>query len=189
MIGVEAAAVSAVASGVLKIVGNKLAPLVIERYSSVVGVTKDVEELRILVEEINSWLERAQGQVMWDDATLNWLKQLKDVAYAVDDVIDEFQLKAEKHDSGGENGSGTVSKYMCTKLKSLNFQCNMANKIKSIKRSFAAIVKQRTDFSAIANSIPQVGHPIIDMNETAANMPFLPNVDVALVLGRDQEKH
>ena len=77
MASVEAAALSTVISRILKIVGSKLAPLVIKRYTSIVGVTKDVKDLQLLVEEINSWLERAEYQVMGDDASLNWLKQLK----------------------------------------------------------------------------------------------------------------
>jgi hypothetical protein len=55
----EAPILSAAISGTLKIVLNKLAPLVIRKYSSVVGVKRDLEELQSLAEEINSWLERA----------------------------------------------------------------------------------------------------------------------------------
>ncbi|XP_062182281.1 disease resistance protein RGA2-like isoform X2 [Phragmites australis] len=175
----------AVVSGILKIVGNKLAPLIIKKYSSMVGVKKDLQELQDLVEEINYWLETIGDKAMGSGPSLNWLKQLKDVSYDVDDVVDEFQLKTEKHDACGDGS--IVSKYLCTKPKSLIFQCNAAKKIEAIKRRFAVIVKQRTDFSAIANSLP-VGHPFSDMNETTANMPSLPIVDVASVLGREQEK-
>jgi hypothetical protein len=148
MTGVEAAAISSVASGILKIVANKLAPLVTRKYSSIVGVEKDLQELQVLVEDINYWLESAGYQALDDDASVSWFKQLKDVAYAVDDVVDEYQLKAERNDASGDGGF--VSRYMCRKPESFIFQCKAAKKIKAIKKRFAAIVKQRADINIIA---------------------------------------
>ncbi|CAL4995822.1 unnamed protein product [Urochloa decumbens] len=182
MSGMEAA----IASGILKIVSNKLAPLIIKEYSSTVGVKKDLEELQSQLEEINTWLEIAEDKAMGNDPTFNWLRQLKDVVCDVDDVVDEFQLKAEKHDAGGD--VGITSKFMCMKPKSFIFQCKTASKIKSIKKRFAAIVKQRTDYSAITHSL-QVHHPVRHMNKTNLEMPSLPVVDASSVLGRDREKH
>nr|CAB3488930.1 unnamed protein product [Digitaria exilis] len=174
MVGME----SGVVYGMLKIVGNKLAPLVIKEYCSIVGVKKDLQELQGLVEEINSWLETEAGlSSMW----------LKDIAYDVDD-IDEFHLEAEKHDTDGDGGKNIVSKYLCRKPKSFLLQCKAARKIKAIKKRYAVIVMQRTNLSAIANSLP-FGHNVHGINKTTGEMPSLPIVDVAAVLGRDQEKH
>ena len=64
MTGVEAAVVSAIVSGILKNVGNKLAPQLIKKYSSIVGVKKDLQELQVIVEEINSQLERVGDHAM-----------------------------------------------------------------------------------------------------------------------------
>ncbi|CAO2140681.1 unnamed protein product [Urochloa humidicola] len=168
--------------GMLKIVGNKLAPLVIKEYNSIVGVKEDLQELQGLVEEINSWLETATG------LSSMWLKQLKDIAYDVDDIVDEFHLEAEKHYTDGNGGKNIVSKYLCRKPKSFLLQFKAAHKIKVIKKRFAAIVMQRTNFGAIINSLP-VGHHVHGINKTTGEMPSLPVVDVASVLGRDQEKH
>ncbi|XP_062202891.1 disease resistance protein RGA2-like [Phragmites australis] len=184
--GMEAAVLSVAVSGILKIVGSKLAPLLIKEYSSIVGVKKDLQELHTQVLDINNWLEKAGDAVTRNNPSSSWLEELKDVAYAVDDVVDEFQLKAEKHEVCGDGG--IVSKYMFTKPKTFLFQCKVASKIKEIKKRFAAIVKRRTDFSAIANSVP-VDHPAWHINKKNGDMPSLPIVDDALVLGRDQEKH
>ena len=146
MVAMEAAVVT----GILKVVGNKLAPLIIKEYKSVVGVKKDLQELQNLAMQINSWLEE-EG----DGAEGNWLKKLKDVAYDVDDVVDEFQLEAEKKDVNSDGG--TVSTYR-TKPKSFLLQCTAAWKIKDIKKRFAEIVKQRADINAIKNNIPDA-HP------------------------------
>jgi len=183
MTGVEAAAISALVSGTLKVVGNKLAPLLIKEYSSIVGVKEDLQELHDLVEGINFWLEKTAENSIGSTQSFAWLKKLKDISYDVDDVVDEFQLKAEKHDSNGD--SGIVSKYLCTIPKSFVFQCNSANKIKAIKKRFAAIVKQRTNYLAITNSVDP---PVRLTDMRTKEVTSLPNVDEALVVGRDKDK-
>ncbi|CAD6255026.1 unnamed protein product [Miscanthus lutarioriparius] len=187
MTGVEAAAISAVASGILKIVGNKLAPLVIRKYTSTVGVQKDLQELQVLVEDINSWLESAGYQALGDDASFSWFKQLKDVAYAVDDVVDEYQLKAERNDASGDGG--IVSRYMRRKPESFIFHCKAAKKIKAIKKRFATIVKQRANINIIATSLPGGRHSVFHINKTAVGLSSVPAMDAALILGREMEKH
>ncbi|KAJ1273942.1 hypothetical protein BS78_05G024500 [Paspalum vaginatum] len=180
MIGTEGAALS----GMLNILANKLAPLVIKQYSSIVGVAKDLQDLQVLVQDINCWLEKAGYEAMGSDQS--WLRQLKHVAYDVDDIVDEFHLEAEKHESDGANH--IVLKCLITKAKSLVLKCKAANKIQAIKERFAVLVKQRTDFSAIVNSLPG-GHPIPHINRTARAIPTSPTVDETSVRGRDQEKH
>ena len=179
MVGMEAAALSAAITGILKVVGNKLAPLIIKEYSCIVGVKKDLQELQDLVEEINCCLGTARDRATGDAP---WLKKLKQVAYDVDDVVDEFQLKAEKHDTDGDGGS--VFRYVHIKTESFLLQCKAAKNIKQIKKRFAEIVKQRTDLTAI------FGHdPVSHINKTTVNAQTLPVGDEATILGRDQEMH
>ena len=123
----EAAAVSAAVSGMLKLVGNKWAPLVFKEYSSIVGVKEDLRELQDLAQEINSRLESAGDRAMGDAPSL---KKLKEAVYEVDDVVDEFQLKAEKY----EADSGFLSRYLHTQPKAFVFQCKAAKNIKKIKK-------------------------------------------------------
>lgn len=96
----EAALLSSILSGMLKTVGNKLAPLVMKQYSSLVGVREDLQELHGLVEEIKCWLETAGDKAIGNAPSLNWLKKAE-TAYDADDLVDEFHLEAEKHDSKG----------------------------------------------------------------------------------------
>ena len=180
MASIEGAAVSAI----LKILANKLAPLMMKQYSSIVGVTKDLQDLKGRFEDISSWLEKAGCKTTDNDQF--FIRQLKHVAYDVDDIVDEFHLEAEKHEA--EVANNIVSKCLCTKPKSYLFQFKAALKIKAIKKRFDAIVKQRTDFSATVNSLPE-GHPIPHMNRTARAIPIVPNVAVAsIICGSEREK-
>jgi Leucine-rich repeat (LRR) protein len=185
---VEAALLSSALSGMLKIVTNKLAPLLIKEYSSIVGVANDLHELYGLVEEINNWLETVGDTAVRNDLSFNWLKQLKVIAYNVDDVVDEFQMETERYDADVEDSKHIVPKCLRMKTKSLLLQCKAAHKIKAIKKKFAKIVKQRTDFSAIVNSLPAGHHPFHHTNKTVEEIPSVPIIDEASVTGRDQEK-
>ncbi|XP_062202657.1 disease resistance protein RGA2-like [Phragmites australis] len=182
----EAAVLSAAVSGVLKIVGNKLAPLLVKEYSSIVGVNKDLQKLHAQVVEINNWLENKGDKVTRNNPSSSWLKEWKDIAYAVDDVVDEFQLETEKHEVCGDGG--IVYKYTYKNPESIIIQCKAASKVKKIKKRLAEFVKQRTDFSAITNSLLASNSVPCTGKKTGAKLS-LPNVDEASVLGRDQEKH
>ncbi|XP_039855222.1 putative disease resistance protein RGA1 [Panicum virgatum] len=180
MASIEGAAVSAI----LKILANKLAPSMLKQYSSIVGVTMDLQDLKGRFEDISSWLEKAGCKTTDNDQF--FIRKLKHVAYDVDDIVDEFHLEAEKHEA--EVANNIVSKCLCTKPKSYLFQFKAALKIKAIKNRFDAIVKQRTDFSAIVNSLPE-GHPVPHMNRTAKATPTVPNVAMAsIICGREREK-
>ncbi|KAL6653294.1 hypothetical protein ACP70R_008872 [Stipagrostis hirtigluma subsp. patula] len=183
----EASALSAAISGTLKIVGDKLAPLLIKEYSSIMGATKDLQGLHDQVKEINCWLETVGDKSMGSGSSLNWLKQLKDVSYDVHDLVNEFYVEAERHDADGRGGKHSVSKCLCMKPKLFLVQWKTAHKIKAIKKRFSAIVKQRTDFTAIATSLPVVRN-VPGINKIIGEMPLLTNVDETLVLGRDQDK-
>lgn len=162
---------AAVVSGILKFVGNKLAPLLNSQYSSIVGATRDLQELHDLVEEVNNWLE-----TVGDKAPGSWLTKLKYFAYAADSFVDELQLKAQKHDA-----SGIMSKYISIIPKSFVFQ----TKAKAIKNRFAAIVRQIADFSITTNSL-QTGHPVRHINKITGGRTAVSIVN-EIVVGRDQD--
>jgi len=90
----------------LNIVGTKLAPLVTAEVSSIAGVTKDLQELKDLVQGISIWLEKV------DDRPFIWLKELKDAAYDAEDLVNEFDINSEKHDAGGVGEKNAMVKYL-----------------------------------------------------------------------------
>ncbi|CAL4891313.1 unnamed protein product [Urochloa decumbens] len=153
-------------SEILKTLGTKLA-LVIKELSSIAAVDKDLVELQNRVEEINIWLQTIDDHAMRNNQSANWLKRLKDAAYDTEDLVHEFHTEAEKHDS------------------KVVFECKTAHKIKAIKKTFDAIVKERSQYSA--NSMPVV-HPFLHINKTTGEAPLWTNVDEKSIFGRDQVK-
>uniref|UniRef100_A0A0E0RD47 NB-ARC domain-containing protein n=1 Tax=Oryza rufipogon TaxID=4529 RepID=A0A0E0RD47_ORYRU len=151
------------------------------------GVTKDLQELQDLVEEIKSGLQVAGDNAIGNKPPSNWLKKLKDFAYDLEDLVHEFHLQSEKHDTDNDRDKYAVLKYMRTKPKLAMFQLKMANKIKTIKNRFAAIVEQRGDVNTILNAIP-IDHNV-HKNKIISESSLLGNVDDSKIHVRDEEKH
>lgn len=182
--GMEASLVS----GILNIVGNNLAPLVIKEFSSMAGVTKDLQELQDLVEEINNWLQTVGDKAMRNDRSSNWLRKLKDAAYDAEDLVHEFHIEAEKHEENVVGVKNVIVKHFWTKPKSVVFEFKTAHKIKAIKKRFDEIVKGRSCYSTIANSIP-VDRPAQHISKTIGEVPHWTIVDETSIFGRDKEKN
>ncbi|KAJ1266092.1 hypothetical protein BS78_08G124700 [Paspalum vaginatum] len=178
---------AALACSMLKIVGTKLAPLVIKEFGSIEGVTKDLQELQDHVEEINIWLQTVGDKAIRNDRSLNWLKELKHATYDAEDLVNEFYIEADKRDVG-VGVKNTPVKYLWTKPKFSMFEWKTARKIKAIKKSFDAIVKRRSDYSTIANSM-SMDHPVPYTGRTIGEVPLWTIVDETSIFGRDQEKN
>jgi Leucine-rich repeat (LRR) protein len=181
--GIEAALVS----GILNIVRTKLAPLVTKEFSSIAGVTKDLQDLHDLVQEISIWLERVGSRAIGNANSFNWLERLKDTAFDAEDLVNKFHTKYEKHDINVAGDKNVVTKYLWKKPKLIVFECKTAHEIKRIKKRFDEIVKGRSDYSTIANSMP-VDHPVQHLKMITGEVPQWTVVDKTLIFGRDQEK-
>nr|AAN23093.1 putative rp3 protein [Zea mays] len=174
----------ALVSTVLKVLGTKLAPLALKELSSKAGVAKDLQELQDLVEEINNWLQTVGDK----GRSSKWLKKLKEVAYDADDLVHEFHIEAEKQDREITGGKNTLVKYFITKPKATVTEFKIAHKIKKIKNRFDEIVKGRSDYSTIANSMP-VDYPVQHTRKTIGEVPLYTIVDETSIFGRDQAKN
>jgi len=173
-------------SGILKILGDKLVPLVLKELSFIEGVTKDLQEFQALVEDSKSCLQEVGYNRIRSGSAHNWLKQLKDIAYDVEDLVYEFYLKAEKHDTDVDGEKNNLGKYLHRKPKKVLLQCSTAHKIKNIKTRFPAVVKQINDFNVIAKGLLAV--PAQNINKTIGEPSLLLKVGEAKVYGRDDVK-
>uniref|UniRef100_A0ACD5WGD6 Uncharacterized protein n=1 Tax=Avena sativa TaxID=4498 RepID=A0ACD5WGD6_AVESA len=78
-----------------------------------------------------------------------------------------------------------MSNWFCTKPKSVLSRTKMIQEIKEIRKRFVEIVKQRTEFNAIATST-LVSHHVQPTHKTTGEMSILTNI--TNVVGRDEVK-
>uniref|UniRef100_A0ACD5XS15 Uncharacterized protein n=1 Tax=Avena sativa TaxID=4498 RepID=A0ACD5XS15_AVESA len=175
---------AALLTGALKPAADKLVSLIASEFASIIGVTKDLAELQGLFGDITSWVSAVGVEATETGPSPNWLKQLKAVTDDFDDLL--YRLEAEKHKADMNSKNHVMANWCCTKPKSALYQTKMAHEIKEIKSRFAKIVKQRSDFNAIASSTP-VTHHVQPTHRTRGELSILANTTD--VLGRDELKY
>ncbi|KAK9030779.1 hypothetical protein V6N11_032191 [Hibiscus sabdariffa] len=142
---------------------------VLEKLGSLLMIPEEIKqkvELALALEEeigkvtvhfqgIQSVLQDAESKQVKDANVRNWLKRLKDIAYDVDDVLDEWRsakLKPELDKEEKEAENFPLFKKIRRSISSLTFQTmlyyNIASKIKNINQQldWVATEKDRYKF-------------------------------------------
>ncbi|KAM4105732.1 hypothetical protein ACB094_04G014800 [Castanea mollissima] len=110
-----------------------------EHISSVWGFKEEIGKLQVSLTKIQALLHDAEKKQLHDESVKIWLRQLKDVAYEADDVLDEYEYEILR--------------------QKVETQNQMAKRIKTINQSLDEIKKDIPLLGLIAslNPIPQTG--------------------------------
>nr|ACE86396.1 rp3-like disease resistance protein [Sorghum bicolor] len=176
---------AALASGVLKAAGDKLVSLLATEFAAITGVKRDLCQLQDIHADITGWLSAVHDRAIQSETQSHWVVKLKDVAYDIDDILQEVQLEAEKQKMERDDDKSGIAACFCAKPKSFAFRYKMAHKIKAIKVRFAAIVKQRSDFNTL---VPTRDQHVGTRYKTVGEMTWLSKVPESKIPLRDQEK-
>ncbi|OEL22199.1 putative disease resistance protein RGA3 [Dichanthelium oligosanthes] len=180
---------AALASGLLKVAGDKLVQLISSEFASIMGVKKDLSELQDIHGEITIWLSLVRDRAIENDPSLRWVMKLRNVAYDIDDLLYEVQLEDEKQKMDIDDGKHSIFCCVYAKPKTLQFRCKVAHKIKEIKMKYAEILNQRSNTNTIMSNL-LVDHPVGSrrIKRTIGEVSMLGNVEESKIPTRDQEK-
>uniref|UniRef100_A0ACD5YNG1 Uncharacterized protein n=1 Tax=Avena sativa TaxID=4498 RepID=A0ACD5YNG1_AVESA len=174
-------------SGLLNLAGSKLASKIFCEFSAALGVKKDLHQLLDLVEEIKIFLHNVGGKVIKNDPAFTWLNKLKEIAYSIDDLLNDFHMQSEKQKAKKIDRENLVMvKCFCDRPKPFWLQHKMANKIKRIREKFEAIITERKDFNTLRDGLP-IGSNV-DRRIATGELPSLTVVDEITVLGREHDR-
>ena len=183
MTGVEAA----LASGLLNVAGNKLGSLISSEFAAITGVKKDLLDLQDIHIEVTSWLSAVGDRAIERDPSLRWVMKLRNLANDIYYLLDEVCLEDEKHKIHNDRKRHVFSD-LFAKPKLLMFRGKVSHKIKAIKVTFDAIVKQRSNANTILHSF-QVDQPIHHRNDKATGeQSLLSNAQESTIPSRDHLK-
>lgn len=132
-----------VLSALIKLVCEKVASKVLKELGALASVEKEFKRLENTLLTIQDVLEDAEARQVKEKALKRWLRKLKDVAFDMDDVLDEFMANAEKL---------KMEKDMKAKLGNIvsapKFRYKMADKMKEIMKRLDEIVDKRSKFDS-----------------------------------------
>lgn len=124
---------------VVEFVLKKLADVIAKEARLLGGVGKKVERVQCELTRIKCCLQDADSKWKGDARVQNWLNELRDVAYRIEDATDTFLLKV------GYRDASFLQKLqkLCNKPKELYFRHNLANELDEIQNVLEEISKSK----------------------------------------------
>ncbi|OMO68192.1 putative leucine-rich repeat containing protein [Corchorus olitorius] len=101
------------------------------------GLKTELERLHSTLTTIQAVLMDAEEKQWKSEAIKNWLKKLKDTAYDLDDILDDFATNTQR---------GSQVSTLISLPKQLLFRSKIAHKLKDIREKLDAIAGERSKF-------------------------------------------
>ncbi|KAE8722276.1 hypothetical protein F3Y22_tig00014213pilonHSYRG00088 [Hibiscus syriacus] len=104
----------------------------------------EVADIKFELEFISSFLRDADARAATEEGSegvKTWVKHVREAAYGIEDVIDEYMLCAPKHTD--QHGFKSFLKKIAGRIRSLKKEREMMSKIQDLKRSIHEIGEKR----------------------------------------------
>ncbi|XP_026457360.1 putative disease resistance protein RGA3 [Papaver somniferum] len=142
------------------------------------GPTKFFESLRV----IQGVLDDAERMQLEDDSIKLWLRELKDLAYATDDILGELQYEVVRRRIETQSGIRSKVFNFCSFSNPILFRVKNTYKIRNINHMFDESTKTMKNFDFSVNNVKR---------ETpccsTSSMSSLYNYE-SIIVGRDADK-
>ncbi|KAL6334748.1 hypothetical protein AAG906_021407 [Vitis piasezkii] len=129
-----------------------------EQVSLVLGVESEIQSLKNTLRSVRDVLEDAERRQVKEKSVQGWLERLKDMAYEMEDVLDEwsiailqFQMEAVENASTSKKKVSSCIPSPCLCLKQVASRRDIALKVKSIKQQLDVIASQRSQFNFLSS--------------------------------------
>ncbi|KAJ9158844.1 hypothetical protein P3X46_024389 [Hevea brasiliensis] len=153
-------------------------------------VSAEINEWEKRLRTIQAMLEDAEEKQMSNQSVKMWLDELKDLAYDVEDILDEFQTESLQRQLKGETeaGSNKLRKLFHTVTTTINpgavmFNSTMVSKMKEITTRFQKIVDQQNDLDLIKRNVGGTSSSKVCVRPPSTCLDNEPEV-----YGRDEDK-
>ena len=177
------------ADALLSIVLDRLASLtqqqIHQEVSLVVGVETEIQSLTDTLQVVRAVVADAEKRQVKEELVKVWLQRLKDIAYQMDDVLDEWSTsllksqieRAESPSMSNKKVSSCIPS-PCICFKRVAGRRDIALKIKDIKQQVDDIANQSSRFNFTSRF----------SNEEPQKLITISAVDISEVWGRDKDR-
>ncbi|KAF0927550.1 hypothetical protein E2562_034259, partial [Oryza meyeriana var. granulata] len=161
------------ASVVLREVARRLGSAVGDQITTQWNFTKDLDGMRMTLESVNALLRDAERRSAREEPVRLWLKRLKNAAYDISEMLDEFQTAAT--DAGKKTG-------VFHSLATAPSRFPMVSKMKRMRKKLAKITEEHKNFSFMPNTASVDRQPI-DPRPQLSEF-----TDETAIVGRSEDK-
>ncbi|RCV24652.1 hypothetical protein SETIT_5G103000v2 [Setaria italica] len=155
----------------------KLSQIIQDEVAMTLSVKRDIKRLKKNLEHFGAVGEDAEALALQDRGAESWWKNMTDVMFDVDDVIDHFMVHSQKLLLPPRMECCNQS--LLSFIAKLSFDHRVAKRIKDINRKLDEIQKNRNMFISLERtSSQQYQVPVVDRSQTSP-------IDELEVFGRD----
>ncbi|KAL2898286.1 putative disease resistance protein RGA1 [Bienertia sinuspersici] len=139
---------------------------------------------------IQAVISDAEHKQMTNKLVTLWLDELQDLAYDLDDILDEISTESQLYESplNDENSSGIVGNFFPVNFtalspRKLSFSHNIKSKIESISKRLLDIVSQKDELGLLEFGLQNKNEAKVWQKRESTSLVCEPHV-----YGRDEEK-
>ncbi|XP_043694607.1 putative disease resistance protein RGA3 [Telopea speciosissima] len=183
--------VEALVSNIIQQLATFIEKEIQQEVGLVVGVKTDVDKIFRTFTKIQALLKDAEERQLTENSVRLWLQDLKDVAYDIDDVLDEWRTGTLKSQIVGVSDARIrPTKEVCPgnlfspcfSFKRIGLHGDISHKIKEIKERLDYISSEKDKFGFIEITRNQI------TDESRSRLETSSFVDVSEVFGRDKDR-
>ncbi|KAL5731290.1 hypothetical protein ACHQM5_004035 [Ranunculus cassubicifolius] len=134
------------AEGVVMELLGKLASLIDQQVNLLQGVSNEIREVKDEFESVNAFLRDADAKVDTDRGVEEWVRQVQDVAYEIEDVLDAYVLN---HHSSWVGSTKAIYRGIPNFFRRLKVKHDIGNQLKDIKTRIQTISERRQRYNLI----------------------------------------
>ncbi|XP_075653998.1 putative disease resistance protein RGA3 [Castanea sativa] len=155
---------------IISAVLGKLIPVATEQISLVWGFEEQLKELQDSLTTIRAVLTDAERRQVKEERVKLWMRRLKDAAYDVDDVLDEFAYEILRRKIEIRNQMMRKVFFFFSFSNPIAFRINMANKIKAMLKSLKKINDNAKEFGFASAGSIDANPEVIPNRETDSSL-------------------
>ncbi|XXG50914.1 hypothetical protein AAC387_Pa02g4809 [Persea americana] len=173
------------ADALVSVVVEGLCAMTRDEVGLLVGVKKELRKLSSSFTAIQAGLEDAENQQVTKKAVRDWLGKLKDVAYEMEDILEEWRIEAlrphgDKDDIHKRKKVLSCLQFPCLGLKQVELRHDIGHKTREITERLSEISTEKSRFSF--NEASTSERPKMEERETTSL------IDESEIFGRDVVK-
>ncbi|XP_021893448.1 putative disease resistance protein RGA1 isoform X3 [Carica papaya] len=125
---------------------QELGDLAYEEVRIAYGVKTELEKLRSTMGTVQLVLKDAEKKQASDENIRHWLKQLKDIFYDIEDVVDEFAAETLRAQVVNQESITQKVRHFFSASNPLAFRFRMSHRIKDVREKLDEIAAQKVRF-------------------------------------------
>ncbi|KAL9344019.1 hypothetical protein Peur_064450 [Populus x canadensis] len=170
----------AIVSALVSTIMGNLNSSILQELGLTGSLETDLKHLERTFITTQAVLQDAEVKQWKDQAIKVWLRHLKDAAYDVDDLLDEFAIEAQWHQQRRDL-KNRLRSFFSINHNPLVFRRKMAHKLKNVRENLDAIANEKNKF----NLTPRVGDIAADTYDGRLTSSL---VNESEIYGRGKEK-